>query len=120
MTTPFDINKPYTTRDGREAKVIEGPDGRLYGYWLGHGGTHQSGWWGADGSWSVGTDSNDLINVPEKRTVKVWINDYGSGVLSLHRTRGEADNHATTMEADCYPRFACIEREIEYEVGEGL
>ena len=116
----FDINKPYTMRWGGKAQAIAGPDGRLFGWVQIAEESPRPYCWFADGRVIRGRESSDdLINVPEKRTVKVWINVYAPG-------SNDGDHlvpHMSLEDAqDCSApgRIACIEREITYTVGEGL
>lgn len=111
----FDINKPFKTRDGRNvhlySKNANGPfpiHGVVDGNYAPYG-------WRKDGTFTWHQNHPlDLVNMPERRKVKVWINVYPPGLYACHGLREEADNKAA---AD---RIACIEREIEYTVGEGL
>lgn len=141
MSAKLDLTKPMQTRDGREAQAILAPDGFLYGWY--RGGHHACngfgrGKWDGDGryypsSQDVSNGSprapsagmlehaaktpNDLVNIPEKRTIKVWMNIYGAGAINFSGfwpTRHEADSNRGGG------RIACIEREITYTVGEGL
>jgi hypothetical protein len=112
----FDINKPYRTRDGRKAWAFQTPFNFLIGVIEGCGDQGYS--WFSNGGSRHGDDRLDLVNTPEKRTVKVWINCYdGHGAENTayaYPTRERADGMASDN------REACIEREITYEVGEGL
>lgn len=112
----FDINKPYRTRDGHEAKAIADPVGILHGWIQGNHICETRCWWRDGHVLATGTEHpHDLVNIPEKRTVKVWINCYEKGFCQLQLSRAEADS---SYGAQC--RIACIEREITFEVGEGL
>ena len=112
----LDLTKPYRTREGGEAQAIAGPDGRLYG-WM-HIKNHHitSGSWTVDGLYFKTGEANrfDLVNIPEVRTVTIWINFYDGCGPSGHQSRGEADRISTSE------RIACIERTITYHVGEGV
>lgn len=121
----FDINKPYRCRDGRGAWATAVPSPQCNGlHFIGIAGeSHTAGvviWWNSAGrSWSAnGPQPSDLVNFPEKRTVKVWINvrdrSHPSDAFKTYVSRGEAD-HLAPLD-----RTACIEREITYTVGEGL
>ena len=56
----------------------------------------------------------DLVEVREARKVRVWMNVYPNGVGSWYDSRERANAYALAS------RIACIERELEYYVGEGL
>lgn len=116
----LDLTKPYRTRNGCEAHVVEGPDGWLYGYHMGgaNGGKSRT-WWRPNGAFNPTDDQNefDLVAVPETRTVKVWMNIYESNAgwfSGAWPSKKEADSNRGGG------RIACIEREITYTVGEGL
>lgn len=123
----FDINKPYTTRGGKKAHawVLPKLDDLGYafvGYFEDADGEISTGTWTPDGRYNAGekTTSLDLINVPEKRTVKGWLNAYddhhGMDLSMVHPSKAQADLHSSSFRK----RIACIEREITYTVGEGL
>lgn len=111
----FDINKPYTTRDGRSAYAVKLPDGSFAGAMV-MPGCINAALWDANGTHCSGAPERDLVNVPEKRTVKVWVNIHDRSALGVH-------GYESRVEADRYcgaDRIACIECEITYKVGEGL
>lgn len=113
----FDINRPYRTRDGHAANAIVAPDGRLYGWRRDERWQIVSAEWDQVSGLRYGPSypcNDDLVNVPENRTVKVWINVYDDGWFSASQTRRDANQNSTPQ------RIACIEREIEFTVGEGL
>ena len=114
----IDLTKPVQTRDGNRAGAVRATNGRLHGYIETANNCSHGYTWEADGK-GGGDPSNDLVNVPEKRTVKVWINiypdHYDSPFSGFWRTRHEAN----TMQGNGR-RIACIEREITFTVGEGL
>ena len=58
--------------------------------------------------------SFDLVNVPEKRTVKTWVNIYDDGSVYANLTKGTSDMISGVG------RVACKEITIEFNVGEGL
>jgi hypothetical protein len=113
----FDINKPYTTRDGREVRDLvklsrQTSNQTLYvGVAPDHFGASFVHCWMADGRFH-GSSNSDLINVPEKRTVKVWIVIDGNGDVSAYSVRQRFATYSRPV--------AQIEREITYTVGEGL
>ena len=88
----IDINKKYTTRDGREVRIYA-TDGA--GSWPVHGAVlFESGW--CDASWSkTGSatqcqfDDFDLIEVKEKRVM--WVNVYEDGNGAAHADKEDAD-----------------------------
>jgi hypothetical protein len=115
----LDLTKPVTTRDGREAGGWSvGPDGNLFGWANGSDGYTNPAKRYYDGRLlrDKETDS-DLINAPETRSVTVWFNIYERdspyAMTSCQPSREEADKWAQD-------RIACIERSIEFTVGEGL
>lgn len=123
---PFDPTKPFTTRDGRkvrELRRLETPlmNGDVFvGVMTSKDGTRDNVVsWRENGMFSkYGGNSlapTDLINVPDKRKVKRWFNVYEDGrAYGCYETKKRADDYAGTN------RIACVEREIEFEVGEGL
>lgn len=117
----LDLTKAYTTRDGREAKVLGTmPDGRLCGWVAAEiPGVYVSAHWAPNGQYGLEDSGMNLVNVPEKRTVTVWIN-IGDGDVSsyaIYGSREEADAMSTYSDVR---RIACIEREITFDVDEGL
>jgi len=123
----FDPTKPVQTRDGRKARivaqglkshysiiaVITEPDGGE------HATTHT-----AEGVYRSGSSVpglNDLVNVPEKRRIKGFLNVYDECFLGmpitpvLHLTRQQADQGAGSSK-----RVACVPIDIEVEEGQGL
>jgi hypothetical protein len=118
----IDWDKPVQTRDGRQVRIYarDGQPGQEI-----HGATKDGGYWvprswnsqgifdcGDGGVW----DCHDLVNVPEKRKVKVVINVYPTmaGAYTGSNARKNADCYRQSM------AIAVVEREIEYTVGEGL
>ena len=123
----FDINKPYRTRGGSVAWAIALPEKmhglyRFVGAYKEEDGRIIQSSWAEDGRWNPVDETTicsiDLINIPEKRTAKVWINIYDPYGMTQNGkwffSRAEADRLAS------YARVACVAREISYEVGEGL
>lgn len=123
----FDPTKPVQTRDGRKARIIctdapglhplvalvsncvapeEGEPNTVFRY-------------KADGK---GAPLNcathlDLINIPEKHTLRGWVNVYGpkwSDCSLAYDSRQNADAMVSGK------RIACIEITREFEEGEGL
>jgi hypothetical protein len=115
----LDLSKPYRTRDGREAWATVDPNGILVGWirtQVGIGDDREAQLWFSDGraEYSRLQSSEDLVNIPETITVKVWINMYPVQAGMLYASREAADRYSTPA------RTACIEREITFTVGEGL
>jgi hypothetical protein len=108
------------TRDGREAKILEVfayPNGKkkIFGRVFGNG-EWESRSWDYDGILVPSCNpSGDLVNVPEKRLLDVWINVYADGGLSpAWRTKELAEQSKAPN------REACLHITREYTVGEGL
>lgn len=109
----FDPTKPVKTRDGRKARIVSTAlDGA---YSLGAVVTCEDGLeyldtFMPDGTWFEGS-RNDLVNVPEKRALDVWLNVYPSGDGYSYADRGtaiyERGRDATTVKVS-----------IEYVEGE--
>ena len=113
---PFDVNKPVQTSKGEEAFATQGPDNLLYG-WYRDGTRICPGRWDVGGNYYGGFDRSTgvrLVNVPQRRFVRVWINAYETNGWGVSLSREDADDTATHF------RIACIEREIAFEIGEGL
>jgi len=121
---PFDPTKPVQYRNGEKARirftdgnatysgtkhpiVSEGEDGVLR--------THQT-----NGKWGIWDDKDnyDLINIPEKRKLEMWVNVYGGKDFCHpsvgHYSKTKADESASNG------RIACLHIVREYEEGEGL
>ena len=112
----IDINKKYTTRDGREVRIYATDAGSTCSV---HGAIKcedhwELGSWYADGRWTYSGSSNcDLILVLIK--ARLWVNVYIGvhGVIygAIHNSLTEAD---TSRRKDC---IACVQTE-EFEVPE--
>lgn len=119
MKKQFDPTKPVQTRDGRQAQIlrtdlknneypiaalITQPDGEEYVS------THFS-----NGRWVSDTieNENDLVNVPAKVRVDIFINVYPFGALGFHGIRASADQWGDG-------RIACLHLNQEITEGEGL
>ena len=114
MTTkPFDPTKPYTTRDGREAKIV---------HTFNNGDLlivicdaivriHSNGRWS-----NTGADQDfDLINIPVKRTIEFWVNVYPDTIgYVAYQSKRDSDT------ASAKDRTECLHIVREYVEGEGL
>lgn len=123
----FDPTKPVQTRDGRKAQILY-TNRNASDYPIVAMVTRQPNqpedvnFYTADGRYYVEerTSIDDLVNIPEKWTVKFWVNVYASSncadflEIVLHGLRANADEHAGAS------RIACLEFTREYTVGEGL
>jgi len=116
----FDPTKPVQTRDGRPARVICA-DAR--GGWPiialveVSEGCEETSVHREDGSYNSADPQSrrDLINIPEKRTLDIWVDINSFGRLTwVHDSKGAANAH---------PRrdlIACVHIIHEYTVGEGM
>lgn len=114
---PFDPTKPFRLRVGDgAAEIFATKDGK-------HWGRRQNlycGWvpasWNLDGTAYRDSSDCDLVNVPEKRRVKVWLHEYSNGENTVSLVHPSHDSYSVARSF----LEACVEREIEYEVGEGM
>jgi hypothetical protein len=118
----LDLTKPYRCRNGLEAQAFPCPDGTLVGWVKERDGAVSHEDWQGDGSYVPGSRElgHDLINVPQTRTIKVWFNVYSYeddyiGFGNVYSTRAAADEGGIGKD-----RIACLQRELTFEVGEGL
>ncbi len=129
--TKLDLTKPLQTKGGDPVAVVAGTDGRLYGYRELAPQHCISEMWSLDGKlvshlkgqhYEKNGSLCDLVNVPEKRTVKVWLTRRREGGSDAeYWTAYDNEGHARRENAMCGGRnIACIEREITFTVGEGL
>jgi hypothetical protein len=128
----FDPSKPYRTRDGRKAWAAASPEPMTIGShlfwligWIEHEGRRNPAYWDDDGRivllFGESGSGGDLVNIPETRTVKVWINVYPDGDMPTPGYRMGGYTTETEANIMAHPsRVACIEREITFIVGEGL
>lgn len=117
----FDPTKPVQTRAGREVRIYATDGGGCYPI---HGAVKNSeGWegacWRANGDYRMQYRGDypgpyDLINVPEKRRLRGWVNVYCGNDTFGYATREEAERRRS---AGC---TACVEIDLEYEEGQGL
>lgn len=71
--------------------------------------------WKSDGKFDMTHKSEyDLIQVPVKHTLDVWLNIYPSGASYNYETKEIADSRAAQR------RIACLHIVREYTEGEGL
>ena len=111
----FDINKPYRTRDGRSVHKLRRlhapmPTGEIFAGQVGE----YTLTWQPDGRFDIeepDADPRDLVNISEKRTVKMHFNALSDGSVYARTGRSRSLTGAT---------IATFYREITYEVGEGL
>ena len=115
----FDPSKPVQTRDGRPARIIctdaKGPRVMVA---LVDCSTHEE----ARAYYSNGSRSNgmsfvnqdDLVNTPETKSLKRWLNVDEDGTVKAYASRQYADEWASD------DRVACLLRTFEYKVGDGL
>lgn len=76
----FDINKPYRTRDGRDVSVHQ-PTGCCFFVGIIRGDGRHGRTWSLDGTADTGEQHTDLVNIPERRTIKVWLWLDGDGYV---------------------------------------
>lgn len=112
-----DWTKPIQTRDGRKARVIctDAKKSRSVIVLVENssGGEHVHDYEDNGSHYSVNSEAHvlDVINVPEKRTWKGWINVYENGYIEGFPAKRRLSSE------QC---ITCIERDISYTVGEGL
>jgi len=110
----FDITKSFRCRNGTEAGATWGPDGRLYGWRISEYGPGFCVW-ESDGTHSNGLRFADLINIPQHRTLDVWVNVLEEGFG--YPTKEAA--HAA-VQRNGWKSIACLHIIREFEEGEGL
>lgn len=129
MENKIDINKKYTTRDGRQVRLFttESPDpmfpvcGALNkdGEW-----TNQS--WSGDGEFLSNTQASDfdLIEAKEKIKLTGFLNVYtgmqGQHYLSIHPNKALAISEVNENKAPAIAILDLSKHNIEFEEGEGL
>jgi hypothetical protein len=117
---PFDPTKPVRTRCGFRAEIlctdVSSNFPIVATYWDEYG-RRILGCYTREGHFcnDAAPDRLDLINIPEKHTLDLWVNHYPGGYYSSHTTRELADNFLTSAE-----RIACLHIVREFEEGEGL
>lgn len=115
----IDITKKYKTRDGRDVIILTTIRKGLHpviGLVMHSNGVESLESWDLYGRWGNRDTPADLIEVKEKKKIKVFINIYSTYWTSgsWYTTKEQADNRKGV------DRKACKEIEIEYEEGEGL
>jgi hypothetical protein len=117
----FDPTKPVQTRDGRDARILA-TDGRcedapLIVEVVDHDGRWKVDVRRADGRATWHGPNDDLVNAPEKRRLKGWVNVYTwESARYMYSSKENADALSVCSDG----RVACVEIDIEYTVGEGL
>ena len=111
------MDKQYTTRDGREARVVctdrQGNDKPVVALVKSkRDGIEYMAAYAADGRDFLHR-SDDLIEVKPKRTVEIWLNHYKNCSFS-HQSKNEAKYNKGN---DC---IATTHHTITFEEGEGL
>lgn len=129
----FDPKKPVRTRDGRQARIIctdrkDRPGWRAIPYValvVAADGGEDTYWYHEDGTCHNKVQELDLINIPEKHTLRGWVNVYPPGQVYPYSQKPEGSRfYSTRTAADEWAmnqlRIACIEISREFEEGEGL
>lgn len=118
----LDLTKPVQTRRGGKVTIWDASFKRtasdiptVYGKEE-FDGIAYARTWRTNGQWNTYGDSYclDLINVPEKRTMDMYVNIYPDGAASYWASKVMADQRADKS------RIACVHIAQEYTVGEGL
>ena len=82
----IDLNKRYTTWDGREVRALSQVnyecDNPIQGYYR-SGGEWRFGTWATDGRWSAGLDEDEALDLVEAPAE-------GGGEVGEHKTRDDA------------------------------
>lgn len=119
MNKPFDPTKPVQQRCGRAARIICTDAKRresIIALVLQEDGKEVLCSYDKNGNFYSTTESNfDLINIPETKKLKFWVNVYEDGSLGEPRESKQVADFNASNE-----RFACIEIEREVKEGEGL
>ncbi len=113
----FDPTKPVQLAGGENARIYKTDCGGQYpihgAFWPAETGHWVMAQWRADGTHPSGGRLR-LVNVPEKRRLKGWVNVYKGYIGGHYETKSLANFWAGER------RIACVEIDIEYTVGEGL
>lgn len=116
MNTQFNPNKPYQCRDGCKAKIVET---ELYGNYPvliiknDRAGKRCVLLLSSFREWGVAESPNDLINIPEKKMLDVWVNVYPD-FETIYSSKEKADLYCSAK------RAACLHIQRAYVEGEGL
>jgi len=110
----FDHTKPFRCRNGAEAGATKGPDGRLYGWTMTVDGPLMTSW-DSRGIYGNSASAFDLVNIPQHRTLDVWVNVLEEGFG--YPTKEAA--HAA-VQRNRWKSIACLHIIREFEEGEGL
>lgn len=112
----IELNKEYTTRDGRPVRIYAIDAGGLYpihGATLEAYGEWKPSTWAMNGNWdTVGGNRNDLIEVRETMMVTGYFNVYPTWYGGFHLNKEEADKYADEG------RIACVKINMEVEKGQ--
>jgi len=114
----LDTTKPVETREGRPARIVCKDDGTAWpiiAMIMNAGGTEWPHKHSADGACASRCTEQDLVNVPEKRTLDVWLNRYPQYICPFaYPSEADADRGAGP------DRIDCVHTVREYVVGEGM
>lgn len=108
----LDLTKPLRERDSKRPCILLSCDDLVVTWAADNGRGNGAQRWHVYWDYQERIDGS-LENVPEKRTLDVWVNVY-DGILPSYRTKEDADRCAIE------PRIACLHVVREYEEGEGL
>jgi len=116
----FDPAKPVQTRDGLPARIIcinARGDLPLIALVKFPNGSEEVRWFAEDGSYNSADPQSrrDLINVPEKRTLDLWLNINSYGNIIVGFTSVDQANRNAAPD-----RVSCVHIMHEYTVGEGM
>lgn len=111
-----DWTKPVQTKSGCKVRVLTTEMNAglpVVGIVTCRDGSESVETWSLEGSFmdTVRTHHYDVVNVPEKRRLKGFVNVYTTFHSSIFPTRDAADDNAVTCR-----RIACVEIDQEYEV----
>lgn len=111
----LDTTRKVQTRNGRAVKIISWDGGSTEYPIVGLiDGEIQASSWPRSGRIKYNNHKYDLVNVPERIKRVVWVNIYDTWASGCHITKANADSNS------CDGRLACVQIEIECNVGAGL
>lgn len=111
----IDKTRKVQTRNGRAVKIISWDGGSTEYPIVGLiEGKVAASSWSESGKIGYNDHIYDLVNVPERIKRVVWVNIYGTWASGCHITKANADSNS------CVGRLACVQIEIECNVGAGL